>query len=128
MEGTKSDTWARVGSDSSAVYRNEIAALRARVNELEVVKSLLSAAVVIIDCQAHPATELVARHVANLESRASRAEAERDEARARVEKLSALVRCLVDEDPAEQIDDRGSTVLDMWRHDARAALAECGEG
>ncbi len=38
------------------------------------------------------------------------------------EKLTELVKLLVDNDPAESVSDGGHTVLDLWRHNAREAL------
>ena len=36
--------------------------------------------------------------------------------------LRRLVKNLIDNDPNEAISDAGHTVLELWRHDARAAL------
>lgn len=44
------------------------------------------------------------------------------EAAAEIERLRALVNCLVENDPDEPISDSGHVVLDLWRHDARKAL------
>lgn len=41
----------------------------------------------------------------------------------RVRKLEYLVQCLLDEDPNNLAADGGVTVLDVWRKEARAALA-----
>lgn len=38
------------------------------------------------------------------------------------EKLTLLVKLLLDNDPAELVSDGGHTVLDLWRHDAREVL------
>ena len=39
-----------------------------------------------------------------------------------VTELSRLVQCLIDNDPSDPIADGGHTVLDLWRHEAKAAL------
>lgn len=44
--------------------------------------------------------------------------------RAENTRLRELVQGLIDNDPDEPISDGGHTVLDLWRHDARAALAQ----
>lgn len=49
---------------------------------------------------------------------------ERDGAERQVATLRNLVRTLIDNDPDEPISDAGHTVIDLWRHEARAALAE----
>lgn len=51
------------------------------------------------------------------------AEARIKSAEARVKKLEDLIHVLVDNDPNDTISDSGHTVLDLWRHDARAAIA-----
>lgn len=38
------------------------------------------------------------------------------------DKLTAMVRLLLENDPTELVSDGGHTVLDLWRHDARQAL------
>lgn len=38
------------------------------------------------------------------------------------DELKALVRVLLDNDPADAISDGEHTVFDMWRHDARKLL------
>lgn len=37
-------------------------------------------------------------------------------------RLRDLVQCLVDNNPDDTISDAGHTVLEHWRHDARAVL------
>ena len=39
-----------------------------------------------------------------------------------ISRLTKLVQVLIDNDPDEPIADSGETVLDLWRHNARAAL------
>jgi hypothetical protein len=41
---------------------------------------------------------------------------------AEIERLGALVQCLLDNDPNDDAADGGITVLDVWRRDARAVL------
>ena len=40
----------------------------------------------------------------------------------RVERLESLVRTMIENEPGELVADGGHTVLDLWRHEARAAL------
>jgi predicted metal-dependent hydrolase len=40
----------------------------------------------------------------------------------RVERLEALVRDMIENEPDDLVSDGGHTVLDLWRHDARAAF------
>jgi hypothetical protein len=41
---------------------------------------------------------------------------------AKLERLEALVRDMIENEPDDLVADGGHTVLDLWRHDARAAL------
>ena len=56
------------------------------------------------------------------------AEQERDAERAKVKRLTRLVRTMIDNNPLEYVADGGVTVLDVWRSEARAALRETGGG
>lgn len=40
-----------------------------------------------------------------------------------ISRLTQLVQVLIDNDPDEPIADSGETVIDLWRHNARAELA-----
>lgn len=59
--------------------------------------------------------------------------AERDRAQraceqmgARIASLENLIRAMIENEPDDIVADGGHTVLDLWRHDARAALKETG--
>jgi hypothetical protein len=39
-------------------------------------------------------------------------------------RLAGLIRVLLENEPHDAVSDGGHTVLDLWRHDARAALKE----
>ena len=41
---------------------------------------------------------------------------------ARVRALESLVRAMIENEPDDLVSDGGHTVLDLWRHEARAAL------
>jgi hypothetical protein len=45
------------------------------------------------------------------------------DAAAEIERLQALVRTMLEEDPNELCADGGVTVLDVWRKEAKRALA-----
>jgi hypothetical protein len=42
----------------------------------------------------------------------------------RAERLETIVRAMIENEPDDLVADGGHTVLDLWRHDARAALAK----
>lgn len=42
-------------------------------------------------------------------------------------RLAGLIRVLLENEPHDAVSDGGHTVLDLWRHDARAALKEPGQ-
>lgn len=46
----------------------------------------------------------------------------KSEAVTEITRLTHLVQTLIDNDPDEPIADSGETVIDLWRHNARAAL------
>ena len=39
-------------------------------------------------------------------------------------RLKTLIRAMIENEPHDAVSDGGHTVLDLWRHDARAALKE----
>jgi hypothetical protein len=42
-------------------------------------------------------------------------------------RLAGLIRVLLENEPHDAVSDGGHTVLDLWRHDARAALKESND-
>lgn len=40
-----------------------------------------------------------------------------------IERLRAHIAVLIENDPDEPISDAGHTVIDLWRHEARAMIA-----
>lgn len=64
--------------------------------------------------------DLMHDHWQDAESRCATAER-------KVERLRDLVQTLIDNAPDDPISDAGHTVLDLWRHEARAALKETSD-
>ena len=54
--------------------------------------------------------------------RVEKLEAALDEAQAKVKRYENLIRAMIENEPDDAVSDGGHTVLDLWRHDARAAL------
>lgn len=52
----------------------------------------------------------------------------KDKAQAGEKRLTYLVQMLIDNSPNELIADSGETVIDLWRHHARASLSNTSEG
>lgn len=98
---------AEIANDADA----EIAALEAERGELQAKLRQTEAAVRLANRETGALVDVAARHAA-----------ERNAALAEVERLRGLVRCLLDNEPDDMAAD-GVTVLDVWRKDARAALA-----